>query len=289
MKLTLGFSPCPNDTFIFDALVNGLIDTGDLEFDLVMEDVQTLNELAIAGKIDVTKISYGTLPLVLEHYGLLRSGGALGMGTGPLLIAKFPLPGPAVNQARVAIPGKHTTAHVLFALNFPDAHNKVFMPYNAVEDFVLNSAADLEDVRKVQLGVIIHENRFTYERKGLVKISDLGAHWESTTGLPIPLGGIVMRRSLGDTLAARLNTLIAESARYAFARLPVLSDFFRDHAQEMEEEVMRSHIELYVNDFSLDVGVEGEEAVQEFLRIHSALNKIPLGDQPVFMVSKADA
>src|SRR5690349_20345351 len=174
MKLTLGFSPCPNDTFIFDALVNNKIDTGGISFEVVMDDVQSLYEMAIDGKLDITKISYGSLPLILNQYVVLSSGSALGKGVGPLLIAPFELPSPAVKQCVVAIPGRHTTAHVLFSLAFPDATNKVFLRYDEIENFVLSNNGSLENIQSVKLGVIIHENRFTYQLKGLVKQTDLG-------------------------------------------------------------------------------------------------------------------
>lgn len=284
MKISLGFSPCPNDCFIFDALVNGAIKTEGLEFEVVMEDVQTLNELAIDNKIDVTKISYATLPPILENYAALKAGGALGNGTGPLLISKFPLPEPAIKFTTVAIPGKNTTAHVLFALNFPEAGNKLFKLYNEIEDFVLSSATDMENLQEVKTGVIIHENRFTYEKKGLHKLADLGKYWEETTGFPIPLGGIVIKRSLGKELALKMNELIKESVIYSMNKLPAISQFVKNHAQEMEETVMRSHIDLYVNDFSVDIGISGENAIQKFLQVHSEIHKLPLPEKEIFAV-----
>ncbi len=187
MKLTLGYSPCPNDTFIFDALVNKKIDTGNLEFDVVLEDVQTLNEWALQQKLDITKISYGVLPLILNEYVLLESGGALGKGVGPLLISKSQINTIDLSNKSVAIPGENTTAHMLFSLAFPSAKNKVFKLFNQIEDAVLNGEVDA--------GVIIHENRFTYQQRGLHKLIDLGDYWESTMQLPIPLGGIVAKRN----------------------------------------------------------------------------------------------
>jgi 1,4-dihydroxy-6-naphthoate synthase len=284
MKITLGFSPCPNDTFIFDAMVNGKIDTEGLSFDLVMEDVQTLNEMAIAERIDVTKISYGTLPLLRNNYVVLNSGSALGMGVGPLLISSFEVPAPAVNQCVIAIPGKHTTAHVLFSLAYPDAHNKVFLRYDEIEDFVINNKGTLQNINAVNLGVIIHENRFTYQDKGLVKQTDLGRFWEVETGLPVPLGGIVAKRELDTELLKKMDRLIRNSLEYSYAQGDVpLSKFVKDNAMEMEESVMRQHIALYVNDFSLDLGEKGKEAVNKFITVHSAINKIPMSDKEVFL------
>ena len=283
MKLTLGFSPCPNDTFIFDALVNGMIDTGDLEFDVVMDDVQTLNEMAISGKLDVSKISYGTLPLILDKYVVLSSGSALGKGVGPLLIAPIELPTPAEKQCVKDIPGKHTTAHVLFSLAFPDATNKVFLRYDEIEDFVLSNKGSLENIQSVKLGVIIHENRFTYQDKGLVKQTDLGNFWETETKLPVPLGGIVANRKLPNNIKHKVQSLIRESLEYSYANRLELSSFIKDNAQEMSAEVMRMHIDLYVNDFSIDLGEDGRKAIKKFLQVHSSINKIPIEEDQIFL------
>jgi 1,4-dihydroxy-6-naphthoate synthase len=266
MKLQLGFSPCPNDTFIFDALVNGKIDTGKYTFDVVLEDVQTLNHWALAGKLDISKISYGVWPLVTNQYTLLDSGGALGMGVGPLLITRNPLHSPAeVNKMRIAIPGINTTAHLLFSMAFPQAQNKSFHVFHEIESLVLSGEADA--------GVIIHENRFTYQAKGLHLLFDLGKYWEEQTQVPIPLGGIVAQRHLPEPVITDVNRLIMESIRYAFAHYPDLGDYVRVHAQEMSEDVMRKHINLYVNDFSLDLGPAGKKAIQTLLdvyeRVHS--------------------
>ena len=265
MKLTLGFSPCPNDTFIFDALVNKKIDTEGLDFDIKLEDVETLNQWALKGELDISKISYGVLPLVIDQYDLLDAGGALGKGVGPLLIAREPIPAERISDAKIAIPGQRTTAHLLFSLAFPDARNKQFMLFSDIEDAVLQG--------KVDCGVIIHENRFTYQQKGLVKLRDLGEFWESRTGAPIPLGGIIMRGSLEKELQQKVNRLIRKSLEYAFARLPELPDFVRAHAQEMQESVMRQHIDLYVNDFSLSLGQDGRKAIQTLFQTYIRLNE----------------
>jgi 1,4-dihydroxy-6-naphthoate synthase len=283
MKLTIGFSPCPNDTFIFDALVNGKIDTGDLEFEVIMEDVQTLNEMAIGGKLDISKISYGTLPLILDHYLILSSGSALGKGVGPMLIAPFELPAPAVNQCVIAIPGRLTTAHVLFSLAFPEASNKVFLRYDEIENFVLSNNGSLQNVQSIKLGVIIHENRFTYQEKGLVKLTDLGDFWENETGLPVPLGGIVAKRSLQDDIKLKVQSLIRESLQYSYTDGIELSDFVTENAQEMSTAVMQMHIDLYVNNFSIDLGEDGRKAVTKFLQVHSSINKIPVDERRLFL------
>ncbi|MBI1344115.1 MAG: 1,4-dihydroxy-6-naphthoate synthase [Terrimonas sp.] len=265
MKLTLGFSPCPNDTFIFDALVNNKIDTEGLEFDLRMEDVQTLNEWALQGKLDVSKISYGVLPTIASRYYLLNSGGALGKGVGPLLISKEPVDEKDINDALIAIPGKNTTAHLLFSLAFPEARQKKFMIFSGIEDAVLQGEAGL--------GVIIHENRFTYQDKGLKKIMDLGTYWEEVTGVPIPLGGIIVKKNFDKQLVFQVDRLIQQSIAYAFEHhYPLMADFVKDHAQDMNEQVMRQHIDLYVNDYSLQMGQAGKKAVEKLFDIFNSLN-----------------
>lgn len=267
MKLTLGFSPCPNDTFIFDALVNNKIDTEGLEFDVVLEDVQTLNEWALQGKLNVSKISYGVLPLVLNDYILLNSGGALGKGVGPLLITNKEqrISKEEVNNALIAIPGKNTTAHILFTLAFPNTKNKVFKVFNEIEDAVLN--------KEVDAGVIIHENRFTYHLKGLQKLMDLGEYWEQATGAPVPLGGIVAKRNLDENVIFKLDKLIRSSVEYAYKHhYTQLSDYVKQHAQEMSEDVMRKHINLYVNNFSFALNHEGKRAVEKLVEIFQQLH-----------------
>ncbi len=260
MTLTLGFSPCPNDTFIFDALVNNKIDTGGLTFDVVLEDVETLNEWALAGKLDITKLSYGVLPLVLEKYIVLNSGSALGKGVGPLLIQKSKVKSQNVEDLVIAIPGEHTTAHLLFSLAYPGAKNKVFLRYDEIENFVLEGKG---------LGVIIHENRFTYVDKGLHKITDLGDYWEKETGNSIPLGGIVIRRSVDATIARQVDSLIKKSIEYAYHNhYAELADYVKVHSQEMSEAVMRKHINLYVNEYSIDLGATGRNAVLKLLDVY---------------------
>lgn len=263
IELNLGFSPCPNDTFIFDALVNNKIDTKGFRFNPVMEDVQTLNQWALEGKLDVTKLSFGVLPLVLNRYALLNSGSALGNGVGPLLITNDNMRNRAIEECLVAIPGKDTTAHVLFTLAYPAAKSKVFLRYNEIENFVMENKGP---------GVIIHENRFTYEQKGLVKIADLGDYWERTTGSAIPLGGIVIRRELDVKLQQQVDKLIQRSLGFAFQHYPELNDFVRKHAQEMSEDVMRKHIDLYVNRFSLELGSTGRLAVKKFIETYCLVN-----------------
>ncbi len=259
MHFSLAFSPCPNDTFIFDALVNNKIDTEGFTFDIHLEDVQTLNEWAIEGKMDFTKISYGVLNNVKSKYTLLNSGGALGKGVGPLLISN-PNVDRFDNGMRVAIPGENTTAHLLFSLAFPTAKNKVFTVFNEIENLVLS--------RQVDAGVIIHENRFTYQDKGLKLIMDLGAHWENTQHVPIPLGGIIAKKTIDPLIIHQVDQLIKKSIEYAFENYPTIAPYVKAHSQEMSEEVMRKHIDLYVNNYSLDLGIEGKRAVEVLTKMN---------------------
>ena len=264
MKLTLGFSPCPNDTFIFDALVNNKIDTEGIELNVVLEDVQTLNRWAIEGKLDITKLSYGVLPLVLHEYVVLNSGSALGKGVGPLLISKNKINSLQVADAVIAIPGENTTAHLLFSLAYPAALKKIFMRYDAIENFVSEGKG---------LGVIIHENRFTYKDKGLKKVTDLGDYWETTTGSAIPLGGIVIKRNIDTTIKQKTDQLIKKSIEYAFSNYPLLNEYIRINSQEMSEDVIRKHIDLYVNNYSLSLGAEGKKAIITLLKTHPFFNQ----------------
>ena len=274
MNLTIGFSPCPNDTFIFDALVNKKIDTGKLVFKPILEDVQTLNEWAMRGKLDITKLSYGVLPKVLDYYKLLTSGSALGKGVGPLLISNNKNIPSNIEEQIIAIPGENTTAHLLFSLKYPEAAKKIFLKYDAIENFVLQNKG---------LGVIIHENRFTYEAKGLLKITDLGDYWEQEKKMPIPLGGIVILKKFDTALQQEVDSLIKKSIQYAFSQYPVLNDYIKNNAQEMSESVMLKHIDLYVNEQSLSLGTEGKEAISRLLDVYSALHKTSIDHSNLFI------
>jgi 1,4-dihydroxy-6-naphthoate synthase len=276
-RFTLGFSPCPNDTFIFDALVNGKIDTEGLRFDAILEDVQTLNEWAIAGRLDISKISYGVLPLLVHQYAVLRSGGALGKGVGPLLVAASAGEKSLseMDNLHVAIPGENTTAHMLFSLAYPTVKNKQFMIFSAIEDAVSSGKSDM--------GVIIHENRFTYQQKGLKKIIDLGEYWENQTQAPIPLGGIAIKRKFDTGLQQQINRLIKKSVEYAFQHYPIISSYVKQHSQEMDETVMRRHIDLYVNNYSLDLGEEGKKAVLKLIEVYDKLNSAHTHSSAIFI------
>jgi len=275
MKLTLGFSPCPNDTFIFDALVNKKIDTEGLEVEPVLEDVQTLNQWALQGKLDITKISYGVLPMIMQNYIVLNSGGALGKGVGPLFITRNDGEVKPVEEMTIAIPGEQTTAHMLFSLAYPQARKKKFLLFSEIEEAILNNTVDA--------GVIIHENRFTYQDKGLLKLADLGEYWETTTNNPIPLGGIVIKRSLDAVLQRKVDSLIRKSLEYSFAHYPLVTDYVKQHSQEMSESVMRQHIDLYVNNYSLELGADGRAAVKKFLEIYSNLHNTTVNGSTLFL------
>jgi len=271
MRLKLGISPCPNDTFIFDAMLHGKIDTEGFEFEYVLEDVETLNKMALQASLDLSKVSYGVVPKLLPNYRLLDAGGALGKGVGPLFISKNndTFSTNSLHELSVVLPGMHTTAHLLFSLAFPEIRKKIFLPFHEIENAILSGMADT--------GVIIHENRFTYSSKGLHKLADLGDIWETNTGMPIPLGGIVSKRSLDITLSRKINRIIRSSLVYAFENMEVLPSFVKDNAQEMEESVMRKHIDLYVNDFSLGLGSSGRSAVWKLLEASSVLYPEPAG------------
>jgi 1,4-dihydroxy-6-naphthoate synthase len=265
MKVTLGFSPCPNDTFIFDALVNNKIDTEGFEFEVVLDDVQTLNNWALEGRLDLSKISYGVLPLVMKEYIMLNSGGALGQGVGPLLIAKREIKDLSiVDNFSIAIPGANTTANMLFSFAFPNAKNKKFFVFDRIMDAVLNEEADA--------GVIIHESRFTYHNRGLVKLMDLGDYWEQKTKAPIPLGGIIIKRSFDISVQKKMERLIKKSVQFSLKNYPKISPYVSAHSQELSEDVMRKHIDLYVNDFSIDLKDKGRAAVRKFLEVYADNN-----------------
>jgi 1,4-dihydroxy-6-naphthoate synthase len=268
MKLTLGFSPCPNDTFIFDALVNQKIDTEGFEFDARLEDVETLNQWALEGKLDVTKLSFPAFFRSLDTYVLLNSGSALGKGVGPLLVARSKVEGEEwkIESKSIALPGLNTTANLLFSFAYPAASNKKFMIFSAIEDAVVNADTDL--------GVIIHENRFTYQQKGLHKIKDLGEYWEQQMKAPIPLGGIAMHKKHEPQLMRKVDGLIRKSLEYAFANYPDITDYVKEHSQSMSEDVMRQHIDLYVNDFSLELGTEGKKAIETLYEVFKRQSQI---------------
>ncbi len=274
-QLTLGYSPCPNDTFIFYPLVHGLIDLPGLSFKERLEDVETLNRLALEGKLDITKISYHLLGFIREDYCLLRSGGALGRGCGPLVVSRKLETMGDLKGKRIAVPGRYTTACLLLRLFDSGLDNIIFLPFHEIMGAVAAGEVDA--------GVIIHESRFTYPDYGLKKLLDLGDWWEGQTGHPIPLGGIVAKRSLGEDTIALLERMLRKSVEYAFAHSAAANAYIRAHSQEMSEEVCAAHIKLYVNNFSIDFGKEGEAAVTNLLDRAEAAGLIPTSDKGLFL------
>ena len=277
MTLALGFSPCPNDCFMFDAIVNRRIDLEGLEFSIRLADVEALNMSAFAGEADVTKLSYHAYAHCTRNYVLLDAGSALGRNCGPLLISRRSIAAAevAAGKLRIAIPGKYTTANLLLGLAFPEARDRSELVFSAIEGALLDGSYDA--------GVIIHENRFTYEARGLRKVVDLGEFWEGETGTPIPLGGIVIRRSLADDVKQTMNRVMRRSVEYAFAHRQASLPFVRQHAQEMSEDVMYRHIDLYVNDYSIDLGVEGQRAVTTLFEKARAVGMLPLVPESLFL------
>lgn len=254
MNLSLGFSPCPNDCFIFDALVHKKIDTQGIDFTVVMEDVEALNNRAFNKELDITKLSYHAFLYLTHQYALLNSGSALGFNCGPLLVTNTSHKIKDINTASIAIPGKYTTANLLLSIAYPKAIHKQEMVFSEIESAIL--------LNKVDAGLLIHENRFTYQEKGLEKMIDLGEFWQGLINAPIPLGGIVVKRNIDAKLQKTTDSLIKQSVEFAFQNPESCMSFVKQHAQEMSEDVMRKHIALYVNEFSVNLGEIGKNAVQ---------------------------
>jgi 1,4-dihydroxy-6-naphthoate synthase len=274
-ELTLGFSPCPNDTFMFYPLVHALVDTGGLSYRERLEDVETLNQLALKGELDVSKVSYHALGHIRDKYTLLRSGSALGRGCGPLLVAGEAIDPAKLHGKTIAVPGRYTTALLLLQLYDPALENFIVMPFNEIMDAVLRGNVDA--------GLIIHESRFTYQGFGLHKLVDLGEWWEEETGLPIPLGGIVARRSLGAETVADVERALRAGIEYARSHPDEAAQYIGEHAQEMSPEVCAAHIGLYVNDFSADLGDEGMRAISCLLQRAEQAGLISASTMKLFM------
>ncbi len=275
MKLKLGISTCPNDTFMFDALLHNKIDTQGLSFDLFMADVEELNKRALNKSLDITKLSYHAYSYVSDNYLLLDAGSALGYKNGPLLISKHKVYADEIDSLKIAIPGKLTTANLLLSIAYPKAQNKIEYLFSDIEDVVLSNECDA--------GLIIHENRFTYQQKGLKKIIDLGKYWEQTTKYPIPLGAIAVNRELPVDIQKKINCVLRKSIEYAFENPKSSYDFIRQYAQEMEQDVMYKHIKLYVNNFSIDLGHDGKQAINELFSKAQELNVIPKINKQIFI------
>ena len=269
MTLSLSFSPCPNDCFMFDAIVHRRIDLEGLAFDVRLADVEALNGAAFDAVADVTKLSFAAYASCASNYVLLDAGSALGRNCGPLVVSKRDVSRAelAAGDLRIAIPGAHTTANLLLGLAFPSARRTTTLVFSEIEAAVADGRADA--------GVIIHESRFTYEQKGLRKVIDLGEFWEEETGAPIPLGGIVVRRALPDDVKHRINRVVRRSVEYAFAHRDASLPFVRAHAQEMSEDVMYRHIDLYVNEYSVDLGAVGRAAVRTLFERGRAAGRVP--------------
>lgn len=278
MAYTLGFSTCPNDTFIFDAMVNGKIDTEGLSFEPVLADVEQLNQKALNESIDITKLSYFAFGQLSDRYVLLTSGSALGNNCGPLVIAHENVTDPwrEIVSRRIAIPGHNTTANFLFSYAFPDVTDKHAMLFSEIEDAVLTHRTDW--------GVIIHENRFTYQQKGLKKVIDLGEYWEHNTGHPIPLGGIAVNRNIPEQEQQKINRVLQRSVRFAFDHPESATDYVKRHAQEMDEEVMYKHINLYVNSYTEELGEKGRKAVESMFDKACKHGLISNVEQPLFAI-----
>jgi 1,4-dihydroxy-6-naphthoate synthase len=266
-KFTLGFSPCPNDTFIFDAIINKKIDTEGIEFDFFLADVETLNNKIFNKEPDIAKLSYHAYAYAAQDYVLLTAGSAIGNGCGPILISKENYSLNQIEELSIAIPGKYTTANLLLSHAVPEAKNKIEMLFSEIEDAVLNDS--------VMAGLIIHENRFTYRDKGLLRIVDLGIYWEWLTNLPIPLGGIAIKRDIDKNIQIKINRILQKSVEFALANPDSSMDFVAQHAQSMKKEVMQKHIKLYVNDFTVDLGDTGKNAIKTLFTKSQEINLIP--------------
>ncbi|CAN5408856.1 1,4-dihydroxy-6-naphthoate synthase [soil metagenome] len=270
----IGFSPCPNDTFIFDALVHQRLES-DLYFKYLLKDVEELNRMAKTATLDISKMSFAAYAFVSNEYQILSSGSALGKNCGPLIISKKPLTLGDLKNCKVAIPGKYTTANLLMSIFVPQCHEKKEMLFSEIEDAVLNGDCDA--------GLIIHENRFTYQQKGLLKVADMGELWEQKTGKPIPLGCIAVRRSLPEAKKLEIDALIRQSVEFAFKNPSSSRDFVQQNAREMDPSVQQQHIDLYVNKFSIDLGEEGEKAVRELFEEGVQCGLLPELIEPVFI------
>ncbi len=274
-NISLGYSPCPNDTFIFYALVHGKIDTGDLRFREALDDVETLNRMAGRSELDVTKISFHAFGHLRETYCMLRSGAAMGKGCGPLVVSKKYRQIEDLKGKRIAVPGRLTTAFLLLQLVAPYLKEQVIeMPFDRIVNAVRNDEVDA--------GLIIHESRFTFQAAGLQQVADLGEWWERETGMIIPLGGIIARRSLGGVLIHAIEKLVRNSLEYAFKNSAAPKSYIKKHSQEIQDSVIEQHIALYVNSYSLDIGDDGINAIERLFRMAEEKGIIGRSSRPLF-------
>ena len=272
--VSLGFSPCPNDTFIFDAWINQKIES-DFFANVQLLDVESLNLSARENKIDITKLSFNAFGFISDNYQILSSGSALGRNCGPMLISKEKIDFNDLKNCRIAIPGKYTTANLLLTILAPDCVDKREMVFSEIEDAVLNDVCDV--------GLIIHENRFTYEAKGLKKVADLGELWEKETGQLIPLGCIAVKRSLPEKVKLQIADTIKRSVEYAFSNPDSSAEYVQQRAQEMSRDVQLQHIRLYVNKFSINLGEEGRTAIRILYNKGQEAGLLPQLTEPIFV------
>jgi len=274
MHLTLGFSTCPNDTYIFDAMVHGRIDTEGIEFELIMADIEELNRHAFAAEIDISKISFHAYAYLSDSYLLLNSGSTLGFQNGPVIISKYKVFPDEIKNLKIAIPGKHTTANLLLSIAYPEHKNRKEYLFSDIEDVVLSGEMDA--------GLIIPETQYTYLQKGLKEVVDLGEFWETKTGLAIPLRGIVVNRKFPAEIQRKIDRIMKRSIEFALENPKASYPFVKHHAQEMDDTVMESHLKLYVNDFTSDLGKEGRKAVKMLFSEATKLGVIPKIREDIF-------
>lgn len=274
-KLQIHFTPCPNDTFMFFALVHGVVDVSSLHFAVHMADIEELNRQAIQGIPDITKISIAVFPAISENYELLTAGAAMGFENGPLVVSRKKVYPDELHDAVIAIPGENTTANLLLSILFPDARRKKIFLFSDIEEAVLDGEADA--------GLLIHETRFTYEEKGLKLVCDLGKEWVNRKGVPVPLGGIAIKRSLDAGIRQKFNRLLEESVKTAmkYPREPL--DYMKKHAQELNEDVIYRHVYLYVNSFSISLGEEGKKAIETLLEEGFRAGLLSEAKKPLFL------
>jgi len=275
MKLKLAFSPCPNDTFIFDAMVNNKIDTEGLSFDLKIVDVEALNNEIINKEVDITKLSFHAFAHVADKYLILDSGSALGTNNGPVMVSKYKIYPDELNSLKIAIPGKFTTANLILSIAFPKATDKVEAIFSDVEEMVLNGDVDA--------GLLIHEKRFTYANKGLRKVIDLGEWWEKKTQLSTPLGGIAINRDISEEVQRKVNRVLQRSIEYAIANPLSALAFIKNYAQIKDEDIIFRHIELFVNEYTVNLGQDGKDSIRELLDMGAKCNIIPPITQDIFL------
>jgi 1,4-dihydroxy-6-naphthoate synthase len=274
-EFNIGISPCPNDTYIFYALINKKIDLSGYKFNFIFRDVEQLNRLALEKELDICKLSYHAFAKVSFMYQLLRSGGAFGINKGPILVSKTKIYPDEIPYLKIAVPGLNTTAMMLLKLSYPDIVTPEEFVFNEIEEAVLSNQCDA--------GLLIHESRFTYRQKGLTKIIDLGELWGKDYGLPVPLGGIAIKREVKCSVKSDINQLIKRSIEYANINNKEVLEFAKQYANEMETDIMKKHIDLYVNSFSNDVGTDGEKAVITLFEMAKINNIVTDFENPLFI------